>query len=694
MIVAFLALCRAEQQATSGLIETGLKVEWTCKTHGKKIFLATADGYITCVNIMTGDILWRIPTGSHMFNYTSTGRSVYIPSIDGFMFTFVPKYGYKRLSLPIRDLAYMSPFRTETGEIFSSTTTTTMIYVDPDNGTIHASYKPNEVMPRKEYFNGTLDNDTVIIRTDYVLNVYDNTNEIVRFTDFDIYSSEADYDTCVYDVKINSAFNHGGLYISINDSQIVSQIRVKGSPINIFGYNNKFTFELFASGERLPKSKVYFTSTPYGPIAIPSRPLKKPSKFEILMKGLPAIEGTEGVSNNNQINGYGLFDVRRPFVVFQPLNPRSKTSTDLVDPDPVRFVKIEGFSKFHYQLVAVSLVAVFVFFRMIQILLKILIKDKSTTIPLEIDKNDPLNGTYGETRVTIIRVPFSEQNNLSYSRIQRLTKPLHTPKLYTRQIIKTDDIFAYQMLHEIDYSTISSFSFCKTLLETLKSIHNEGLVHLNISTDLIFSDNEGNPILAGIEWSSAEKTDEDAANNIKQLGDILTHKFDQNKIDPLLKELIYDMTLPKWTDRPTAEEALQYPLFMTASQKINEFHTLNAILSSNLLDPVTLYKFEEPRIDIMQCVFWKDRIPKELVSDLQLRGEHGYSYDSLKDLVRMIRNKYQHRSELKDKALIKLTESDESYFNFFNERFPNLFLYCYYFNRAYGNDRMQNDFSD
>lgn len=687
MLVCLLAQCWAAHNTGSGLIETGLKTEWMGTSHGKKIYITTADGCITCINIFSGEILWRIPTGGPMFNYTSTGRSVYIPSIDGFLFTFVPKYGYKRLSLPIRDLVYMAPFRTETGEIFSSKSTTTMIYVDPDNGTISASYRPDEVMPNRDFFQSSLQNDTVIIRTDYILNVFDKSHEIVRIADFDIYSSEEDFDDSPHDIKIRSAFD-GGLYISVNDSSVVTQIRIQGSPINIFGYNSKFVFELIDSGERLPKSKVYFTSSPFGPIAIPARPLKSPSKFEILMEGLPALDGAKGPENTKQINGYGLHDVRRPFVLFRPLNPRIKSPvTDLVD--PVRFKPIIGFQKVQYKLFAIFLVGIYLFLRLIQLLLNYLIKDKTNSIPLKIDRNDPLHGYYGETRVSIIRIPYDSKCQQSFDRIQSFTKPLHTPKLYTRQLDKNEYLFAYQYLNEIDYSTIDSVVLCKTLLESIRSIHGEGIVHTNLSSDVIFADNDGSPLLAGIEWSCAEKTDEGVAQNIKEIGDIILDNFQEDEIDPLLNELLVDMTLPNPSDRPTADEALhKYAIFMTATEKINQFHIINSILSDQNVDPIKLFKFEEHRIQVMQCMNWSEKIPCQLVTDLQLRGDHVYWYDSLKDLVRMIRNKYQHRSEIKDPALVEMTQGDESFFNFFNSRFPNLFLYCYHFNIRYGNNQI------
>ena len=104
---------------------------------------------------------------------------------------------------------------------------------------------------------------------------------------------------------------------------------------------------------------------------------------------------------------------------------------------------------------------------------------------------------------------------------------------------------------------------------------------------------------------------------------------------------------------------------------------MNSALWSTSYPPNYLMEFEAHKIDVLQRAEWKSLIPAELMNDLQ-SNINTYAYDCLRDLVRMIRNKYHHRGEIKDPSLSKVTTED-AFFDYFDNMFPNLFLYCYYF---------------
>lgn len=59
-----------------------------------------------------------------------------------------------------------------------------------------------------------------------------------------------------------------------------------------------------------------------------------------------------------------------------------------------------------------------------------------------------------------------------------------------------------------------------------------------------------------------------------------------------------------------------------------------------------------------------------------------YSGDSLADLVRFIRNKWVHSPKnIQDdqNSVTNISKTPGSYFQYFHEKYPNLFLYLYYF---------------
>ena len=74
-------------------------------------------------------------------------------------------------------------------------------------------------------------------------------------------------------------------------------------------------------------------------------------------------------------------------------------------------------------------------------------------------------------------------------------------------------------------------------------------------------------------------------------------------------------------------------------------------------------------------------VDRELVRDASYKIGF-YSGASTSDLIRLIRNKWQHPATAPSLAYL---QNPDEYFKYFHELFPNLFLYTYYFYDMYKN---------
>jgi len=679
----FLFFLFFQKYFSDSLVETGIYTEWFSKSDDSYIFISTADGRIHKIDILSGQVLWSVDSGGGVFNYTSTGRTVFIPSIDGFLFTFMRDYGYRRVSLPIRDLVFIAPFRTETGEIFSSGKSTSVYFIDHETGEIISSYKSNTTIPAQ---NGEQLNfrDLILVRVDYELNIFDATSEIIKVSEFDVFSGAKYGKTVLQNIKVMTTFN-GAISISVNGT-ITSQLKLNSVPTSVFGSEGKYTYELVSNGAKLPRTNVLFLRGPNCPVAIPAKPLTTPSKFEILMSGMPALPGDKGVENRQQF-GYGLFDVRRPFASFKPLRPQidpTRPADQMIE--PLNFIRMPRTHRFPYLLVGIGLSSTYFFLRFIEFLIRRMITVESSHISIIIDQHDETKGYYGDLVLSIVKLPYTDRSQQSLTLAREARDLKFTSSLIKDQIIEDTVVLGYQYMFPFDFKKMDPKLFLHRMLSSLESVFRAGLVHGRIDENAIYADPAGDnlPILCGLEWNcNSTKDPEIQARDVEALGKIVLTAIERNKskYESLIYDLISDITNPDWRERPTPKEALEHPLFWDAEAKMKVFYTLNDLLCSLQVPPSLIQKFEDFKIDVMQCTSWMSLIPQLLVRDLRSRGD--YAPDSLKDLVRMIRNKSEHRSEMSSELMDEIGSSEDKIFDFFDKKFPNLFLYCFHFYQSH-----------
>jgi hypothetical protein len=135
-------------------------------------------------------------------------------------------------------------------------------------------------------------------------------------------------------------------------------------------------------------------------------------------------------------------------------------------------------------------------------------------------------------------------------------------------------------------------------------------------------------------------------------------------------------------ERPFPMEVLKHPFFWTGQEKVRLFLNLSDFLQSqyarvNGLGPL----FERRRREVTGAD-WTKELDRSLLLDASQFAI--YSGKTLADLVRLIRNKCLHTPhDARGGRLEAIGTTYDDYFAYFNSRFPNLFLYSYYFVEQY-----------
>ena len=222
----------------------------------------------------------------------------------------------------------------------------------------------------------------------------------------------------------------------------------------------------------------------------------------------------------------------------------------------------------------------------------------------------------------------------------------------------------------------------------LQSLFRNGLVHGSITKDTIYIGNSNEPLFGGYEKSIRKSTSIiDQANDILSIAKIINDQInnsnlseyvDNNDEYPLLADLLYEMMLDDPEERPTPQEVLNHPLFLSGLQKMNIFMHASDFLMSPQANDRKLQTLFDQNYEKVIGSNWMRTVDFKLVNDALKSAD--YSEHSIVDLVRFIRNKYVHPLKLPDDdPIMSIFVDQNTYFSYFHKLYPNLFLYTYYF---------------
>lgn len=674
----FLLLVNIFSAESKVLVEQGTTIEWHGRSRFTGVFVVTADGKLTYVDIESGEILWTLDTGRPVFNSCSVQGAGYVPTIDGHVISCT-KYGFRRIPFLIRDLSYFSPFRTETGEIFTAGKMVSVYFVETDTGKVLSSYTANTTIPLQSL--EPKDKKTLtIVRVDYDLNVLTTeTTDKIRYSDFDIienyHNFNEDNDKNMSMINVTTSLN-GGIVISKN-GVVKSQLRLSSSiPISVFGSNGKFEFNVKNNGAPFPKDSAQILDFFGTYVAVPGAKIKDVSKSNFLIGGLPKLNGQVGSNpyyNQNYL-GPGIVQISRPFSLISPIRKVDPNRpANIVIDDPFSFVTTSKFSVLPYGTISIGLLIVFSLLQFFDFIFHY-VKNKSYLI--KIDEKNKSIGYFNGVECDLVYIHKSDLQN-----IQDISSIDGIPKIEAiDELDKNEVVIAYKKFTPYNFDeSFSPITFLKYSIDFLSTLFKNNYVHGSITKENIYIDSNSKPIFSGFQHTCKKSTDiKDRIKDVKSIGIIINDVLQGNYTDCFLYDLIQEMNGDE-DEIPLPEEILKHPLFLTSRQKLDIYKRASDFLHKKDSD-YYLKEFDKELINIAGK-YWTLKINELLLSEASQKIS--YCGDLLSDLIRLIRNKHEHKPEGPKYEELELSigkkDDDDTYFNYFHNLFPNLFLYTYYF---------------
>lgn len=158
---------------------------------------------------------------------------------------------------------------------------------------------------------------------------------------------------------------------------------------------------------------------------------------------------------------------------------------------------------------------------------------------------------------------------------------------------------------------------------------------------------------------------------------VVARKFDLSALDqfPEAQALIRACIDDDPSKRPSTKEILAHPMWWDAEKKIQFLIDASdrVELEDRMSDRTMLREFESCATKAIACADWTVKLDKELLENMGRYRE--YDGSSLRDLLRVFRNKANHYRELPPRLQRKLGSYPDGFWNYVSTRFPSLLLH-------------------
>ncbi|RWS26312.1 serine/threonine-protein kinase/endoribonuclease IRE1-like protein [Leptotrombidium deliense] len=142
----------------------------------------------------------------------------------------------------------------------------------------------------------------------------------------------------------------------------------------------------------------------------------------------------------------------------------------------------------------------------------------------------------------------------------------------------------------------------------------------------------------------------------------------------LKSNLIESMISSNPNERPTVESVLKHPLFWSKDKQLQFLQDISDRIEKEAVDADVVRCLERGGFDVVKGD-WKRHICLELQGDL--RKFRSYKGNSVRDLLRALRNKRHHYRELPAEVQLSLGSIPDEFLTYFTSRFPRLIVHCY-----------------
>mmetsp|Transcript_227 Transcript_227/g.314 ORF Transcript_227/g.314 Transcript_227/m.314 type:complete len:1374 (+) Transcript_227:123-4244(+) len=163
------------------------------------------------------------------------------------------------------------------------------------------------------------------------------------------------------------------------------------------------------------------------------------------------------------------------------------------------------------------------------------------------------------------------------------------------------------------------------------------------------------------------------------------------EISPEAHDLVTSMICRDQNNRPTAKDVCQHPFFWSSQLKLAFLCDFSDRIESDSQaieegkDPdsqfgANVFAIEKNAADIVGTT-WDKRLHPDLISNVS--KFRSYDPSSLRDCLRLIRNKHHHYDELPTSVKLEVGSNPEGLFNYFEYVFPRLLMHCYSISREF-----------
>jgi serine/threonine protein kinase len=136
--------------------------------------------------------------------------------------------------------------------------------------------------------------------------------------------------------------------------------------------------------------------------------------------------------------------------------------------------------------------------------------------------------------------------------------------------------------------------------------------------------------------------------------------------------------------RPTAKQICEHPFFWTSQKKLSFLCEFSDRLETDTTVPTSIQlinslAIERGAVDVVGTS-WDENLDEPLISNMQ--RFRTYDPSSVRDLLRLIRNKHHHFDELPENFRAAMVANQDTLLEYFEQKFPRLLMHCWNCSRS------------
>ena len=169
---------------------------------------------------------------------------------------------------------------------------------------------------------------------------------------------------------------------------------------------------------------------------------------------------------------------------------------------------------------------------------------------------------------------------------------------------------------------------------------------------------------------------------------IMHGRFDLSELEPISPDACHLISLMLERNpslRPTVSQVCEHPFFWDSNRRLDFVCSLSDRIEATEGEDHNPWRkdriFLERSAAVVVGQSWDTLLDSDFLQDLQ--KFRGYDFSSVRDLLRLIRNKSHHFDELPESLKQKMNHSMEGLLTYFEEIFPKLVIHCYSFCQEY-----------